>query len=132
MQIRVMSVAATPEQQQLPLGALAGVEEEAFAVPPQQIAVVVAGTGRRLGGGPQHDQFAGGHRPEATGLARPAAQRFPAAVGAPCSRSASAGHIATACAATGSSRVGTGVSRNAGKPLPSRWIRSGAISAQSP
>ena len=48
-------------QQQLPLGALAGVEQEALGVPAQQVAVVVAGAGGRLAGRAQHHQLTIGH-----------------------------------------------------------------------
>ena len=46
---------ARPEE--LPLAAVAGVEEEALAVPPQQIAVVVALARGNLAGRSQDDQF---------------------------------------------------------------------------
>jgi hypothetical protein len=41
----------------LALGALAGVEQEPFVVPTQQIAVVIPDTGRRLAGGSEYDKF---------------------------------------------------------------------------
>ena len=43
--------------QHLPLGALARVEQDALAVPAQQIAVVVAVPGGHLARGAQHHQF---------------------------------------------------------------------------
>ncbi len=41
----------------LPLGALAGVDEQALAVPAQQVAVVVALAGRHLARRPEHDEL---------------------------------------------------------------------------
>jgi hypothetical protein len=61
-QIRVMVVGGDARVQHLPLGALSGVEEDALAVPAQQIAVVVAVPGRDLTGGAEDDEFAQGHR----------------------------------------------------------------------
>jgi hypothetical protein len=45
----------------LPLGALAGVDEQALAVPAQQVPVVVALAGRDLARRPEHDQLTYGH-----------------------------------------------------------------------
>jgi hypothetical protein len=42
---------------QLPLGALARVEQDPEPVPAEQVAVVVAFAGRDLAGGPEHDQL---------------------------------------------------------------------------
>jgi hypothetical protein len=44
-------------QQHLPLGALARVEQQALAVPPQQVTVVVAGPRGRLARGPEDHQL---------------------------------------------------------------------------
>ena len=60
MQIRVMSRGRDPGVDHLPLGALARVEEQALAVPAQQVAVVVAGPGGHLAGGAEDDEFAHG------------------------------------------------------------------------
>ena len=49
-------------QDELALRALAGVEEEHFVVPTQQVPVVVAVARRRLPRGPQHDELARRHR----------------------------------------------------------------------
>ena len=46
-----------PGQQHLTLGSLAGVEQQPGAVPPQQIAIVVAVPGGRLACGAQHHQL---------------------------------------------------------------------------
>lgn len=54
-------VGCDPSPQHLPLGALAGVEEDALAVPAQQIAVVVSVPGGNLAGGAEHHQFTYGH-----------------------------------------------------------------------
>lgn len=54
-------VRGDPGPQHLALGALAGVEEDALAVPAQQIAVVVAVPGGDLAGGAEHHQLAYGH-----------------------------------------------------------------------
>src|SRR5205807_334289 len=51
-------------QEQLALGALAGVEQHSFGVPAQEVAVVVAVAGGGLAGRPQHDELPGGHGPE--------------------------------------------------------------------
>jgi methylated-DNA-[protein]-cysteine S-methyltransferase len=54
-------VRAHPRVQHLPLGALARIEQEALAVPPQQISVVVADSGGDRAGGSEDDEFAGRH-----------------------------------------------------------------------
>ena len=53
----VQVVRGDPGAQHLALGALAGVEEDALAVPAQQVAVVVAVPGRDLARGAEDDQF---------------------------------------------------------------------------
>ena len=58
-------------ERQLALRALAWVEQNAFAVPAQQVSIVVAVTGRRLARGSQNNQFAFGHF---NGLPRPNAR----------------------------------------------------------
>ena len=50
-------------EQHLPLGALAGVEQDPLGVPAQEVAVMVAGPGGRLARRPQHHQFTCGHEP---------------------------------------------------------------------
>lgn len=55
----------------LPLGALAGVEEDALAVPAQHVAVVVTVPGRHLARGAQDDQFTYGQLAYPGGQLRP-------------------------------------------------------------
>lgn len=57
----VQVVGGDPGAQHLALGALAGVEQDALAVPAQQVAVVVAVPGRDLARGAEDDEFAYGH-----------------------------------------------------------------------
>ncbi|CAM5668278.1 hypothetical protein SVIOM74S_08144 [Streptomyces violarus] len=57
----VQVVGGDPGAQHLALCALAGVEQDALAVPAEQVAVVVAVPGRDLAGGPEDDEFAYGH-----------------------------------------------------------------------
>ena len=44
----------------LPLGALARIEEQPLAVPPEEVTVVVAGPGGNLGGGAEDHEFTHG------------------------------------------------------------------------
>ena len=68
MQILLMSCGRNSGVDQLPLRALAGIEEHAFAVPAQQICVVVSIACGHLTGGTEHDELADGHcnAPEGT------------------------------------------------------------------
>lgn len=53
-------VGGDPGAQHLALGALAGIEEEALAVPAEEVAVVVAVPGGYLAGGTENHQFTSG------------------------------------------------------------------------
>ena len=48
-------------EQKLALSSLSGVEQQALAVPAQQITVVIPVAGRYLAGGTEHDQLAERH-----------------------------------------------------------------------
>ena len=60
MQIAAIELDANAGVEQLPLRAFTRIEEDGPAVPAQHVPVVVAIPGRRLRGGPQHDQLSRG------------------------------------------------------------------------
>ena len=80
MQMRVILARRDPGEQHLPLGSLSWGGQEPFAVPSQQVAVVVANPRGHLARGAEDDQLTMGHGippyaarqlAERTGMARP-------------------------------------------------------------